>query len=101
MLFHAKSQNTPNCKLTIGDEVLDLVKSTKFWGIYINDGLKWNKHVEHCRKKITSGLYAMNAAKHTLTSNNLCILYNSLILPYLNFGTILWGNTYQKYMYVR
>ncbi len=40
----------------------------------------------------------MNAAKHTLSSRNLCILYNSLVQPYLNYGTLLWGNTYQKYI---
>ena len=39
----------------------------------------------------------MNASKHILSSNNMRILYNSLVLQYLSYGTILWGNTYLKY----
>lgn len=97
MLFSKHQTRPPDMVLSIGDEVLKQVNSTKFLGLHIDDCLKWDKHIEHCRKKISSGIYAMNVSKHILSSDNLKILYNSLVLPYLNYGTILWGNTYLKY----
>ena len=50
-------------------------------------------------QKISSGLYAINSAKHTLSNENLKILYYSLIHPYLLYGITLWGNTYKKYLH--
>ncbi len=97
MLFGSKQPEV--CQvLSIGVEQLERVQSTKFLGIFIDDQLKWNVHIDYCKKKISSGVYAMNAAKHILSSNHLRILYNSLVQPYLNYGTLLWGNTYQKYI---
>ncbi len=84
--------------LSIGDDFLEKVNETKFLGIIIDDELKWNKHIDYCRKKISSGVYAMNSAKHILSTNHLRILYSSLIQPYLTYGNLLWGNALKKYI---
>ena len=97
MLFGHK-QPEPGHALSIGSEKLEKVQSTKFLGIIIDDKLKWNAHIDYCKKKISSGVYEMNASKHILSSNHLRILYHSLVQSYLNYGTLLWGNTYQKYI---
>ena len=65
--------------LQIEQDNLERVKYTKFLGIYIDENMNWGPHIEHCRKKISSGLYAMNAAKRTLGTDHLRILYFSLI----------------------
>ena len=75
---------------------LERVSHTKFLGLYIDEYLQWNHHISHCANKISSGLYAINSAKHTLSNENLKILYYSLIHPYLLYGITLWGNTYKK-----
>ena len=66
--------------------------------IYIDENMNWGPHIEHCRKNISSGLYAMNAAKRTLGTDHLRILYFSLIHPYINYGNLLWGMSYQKHI---
>ena len=70
----------------------------KFLGIYIDENMNWGPHIEHCRKKMSSGLYAMNAAKRTLGTDHLRILYFSLIHPYISYGNVLWGKSYQKHI---
>lgn len=97
MAFNMKLVH-PFLDLSIGGEVLEKVNSTKFLGIIIDDELKWNKHIDNCRRKTASGVYAMNSAKHTLSASHLRILYNSLIHPYLNYGNLLWGNALKKYI---
>ena len=79
--------------LMFNNEQLERVSHTKFLGLYIDEYLQWNHHISHCAKKISSGLYAINSAKHTLSNENLKILYYSLIHPYLLYGITLWGNT--------
>ena len=38
----------------------------------------------------------LNKAKHLLDGNSLCMLYCSLVLPYLNYCCEVWGNTYKS-----
>ncbi len=50
-------------ELTIGDRVIKRVRTTKFLGLYIDDGLEWGDHIEHVAKKVSSGSYAIRTAK--------------------------------------
>ena len=59
--------------------------------------MQWRHHIEHCRKKVSSGIYAMNNVKNIVTCEHLIILYFSLVHPYLLYGISIWGNTYMKY----
>ena len=82
----------------IGNEILEQVHCTKFLGIIIDDKMEWKYHIDQCRKKLASGIYAINAAKNSLATSHLKILYYSLIHPYLSYGNILWGNTYPTHV---
>ena len=57
----------------------------------MDDQLKWSHQIKHCQAKLSSSLYAIRSARHILSGNHLSILYNSLIQPYLDYGTLLWG----------
>ena len=83
--------------LYIEGTILERVPCTKFLGLYIDEHLSWKQHIDHCKKKMSSGIYAMNMAKHILSINHLRTLYYSLVHPYATYGIRLWGNTYQKH----
>ena len=59
--------------------------------------LDWHRHIDHCKNKISSGLYAINTAKNIMPAKQLKTLYYSLIHPYLNYGILLWGGTHKSY----
>ena len=80
--------------LLIDDEKLERVHCTKFLG----EHFILDHHIEHCKKKISRGVYAINMSKHLLSQRHLKTLYYSLIHPYLLYGIRLWGNTYQKHV---
>ena len=61
-----------------------------FAGIHVIN-LKWTDHVRQCKNKKASGVYALNMARHYLTSTDLKTLYYSLIHPHLTYGCLLWG----------
>ena len=83
--------------LYIEGTILERVPCTKFLGLYIDEHLSWKQHIDHCKKKMSSGIYAKNMAKHILSLNHLRTLYYSLVHPYATYGIRLWGNTYQKH----
>ena len=92
MIFTRSQKQIPAHALKIGEENINKVKCTKFLGITIDDSLKWHDHIKYCKNKLSSGLYAINSAKHLLSREHLIKLYYTLIDPYLNYGLILWGS---------
>ena len=84
--------------LLIDDEKLERVHCTKFLGLFIDEHFIWDHHIEHCKKKVSRGVYAINMPKHLLSQIHLKTLYYSLIHPYLLYGIRLWGDTYQKHV---
>ena len=61
-------------------------------GININKHLHWNHHNTDVANKIVKTLGILNILKRYLPLNVLRIIYNSLILPHLNYGILLWGH---------
>lgn len=88
ILFNKKRQTHINeeLKILIGQENVNKVECTKFLGLFIDQNLDWNKHIQHCKSKISSGIYAINVTKNVLSPSHAKMLYYSLIFPYLTHG---------------
>ena len=84
--------------IKIDGKQIEEAESVKFLGILIDGRLKWQDHINHCRKKILSGLYALNMCKNVLSTANLRMLYFSLIHPHLQYGNIVWGSAYKYHL---
>ena len=51
-----------------------------------------------CRT-ISRNIGIINKVKFFLPTSSLLMLYSTLILPYLNYGIIVWGNTHDYYLH--
>ena len=49
-----------NLSLQIGNEYISKVQHVTFLGVIIDEKLNWNKHIENCKNKLSSGAYAIN-----------------------------------------
>jgi len=67
-------------------------KFTKFLGLYIDEHLSWNYHVNHINKKISRSLFALKQVKHFLPPESLHTLYFATIHPHILYGILAWGN---------
>ena len=81
--------------IKLGDEIIQRVNNAKFLGLHIDDELLWHTHISHVSRKISSGIYLLNAVKRTLTIPNMKQLYYSLIHPHLTYGVTLWGSDFK------
>jgi len=74
MIFRNKNMhfNPENCKLKIGNEILERIgtnctnKYFKFVGLKIDEFLNWDYQIEHVSNKIASSIFALNQIKNIL-----------------------------------
>ena len=69
----------------VGDIPIKRVKETKALGVYIDEYLSWNKHIEIISKKISSGIGAVRKLKPHADHNTLICAYNALVLPHFDY----------------
>ena len=72
---------------------VDIIDSTKFLGLYIDNKLSWKKHITHLCKLLSRNVGIINKLKTSFPSNILLNVHSTLILPYLNYGILAWGNS--------
>ena len=77
---------------------LNRVRSTKFLGLIIDENLTWKHHIDAISKTISRNTGMLTKLKHSIPENILYSLYCTLILPYINYGVLIWGNTCKTYL---
>ena len=86
-------RNLDNLLLKMDDNLLTKVDCVNFLGVYIDNNLSWNEHINHVSRKVSRCIGIFHRIKHILPLNALLSLYNALILPYLSYCNILLGQT--------
>ena len=84
---------TQSIPLVLNGISLNQVKVTKFLGIYIDEHLTWKYHINDVSSKLSKNVGIMNRLKFFLPSNILLTIYNSFVLPYLNYCILIWGGS--------
>ena len=77
---------------------LNRASSTKFLGVIIDENLTWKNHIYAISKTISRNTGMLTKLKHFVPENILHSLYCTLILPYINYGVLIWGNTSKIYL---
>ena len=66
----------------------------------MDEHLNWKSHVEHISNKWSKTIGVLNKLKYFLPLTVKLILYNSLILPHLNYGIMIWGYKCDRTNYI-
>ena len=86
-----KCLSDTNFAITINENLIERVTSTKFLGVYIDQDLNWKHHTAEIAKKISKSLGILNRVKYILPRSSLITLYRTMIHPYLIYCNIIWG----------
>ena len=89
-----KPQYSMNLK--INNKTLQEKSSTKYLGIIIDHYLNWKEHVSQLSKKESRGIGILSKLRHFVPIKILIQIYYSIIYPFLLYGLIIWGNTYNS-----
>ena len=77
-------------QVKLGIHVIHQTNNTKFLGIYLDENLRFNHHIQHITGKVSKTLGILYKLKNTFPEYVLKNLYNSLILPYISYGIEVW-----------
>ena len=93
MIFHHYQRNITNISptLKINCEPIERVTEFNFLWLTIDEHLSWKPHIQKISNKIARTLGIMCRLKNFLPTDILRILYNSLILPHLQYSVLSWG----------
>ena len=71
---------------------LDRVTKTKFLGVIIDENLTWKNHIDGITKTISRNIGMINKLKFFFVPERILrTLYCTLVLPYINYGILIWG----------
>ena len=99
MIFNSKNKHYNNTThdVNLSNESIQRVDTTKFLGVLIDSNLTFKYHINQIANKVVKSIGIMNRLKHIFPTAVLRTLYCSLILPYLTYCNIVWGNTFRTY----
>ena len=96
MLFHRKQKHLDEINVVINGIEIEHVSSFNFLGIMLDENLSWKSHIEMVGNKISKVTGILYRLKNVFPENVLFVLYNSLIVSYMNYGLLLWGIHFHK-----
>ena len=92
MYFRTNRNNNVQCNIHIDGIPIVEKKSIKFLGITLESTLSWNEHIQNIHSSVSRNVGILYKLKYFLNEKSLFILYNGLILPYISYCNIIWGN---------
>lgn len=93
VVFRTSQSNIDTSTISINNENIDLVRSVKFLGIFIDENLNWQAHMEYLLKRLNSVSYSMRVLKQYLDESTLKTLYFSNYQSILRYGIVFWGQS--------
>ena len=91
MIFYKKPKCIPDLHLSIDSNEIERVESFNFLGLHINTHLTWNTHLSVISKKNSRIIGLIRKMKSIFPFNIVLSLYNTLILPHINYCLLSWG----------
>ena len=92
MLFSNSLNNIPG-DIMFDNTLINKESQIKFLGVILDDKLSWKSHTINICKIISRNIGIINKLKWFLPQTVLLTLYSTLVLPYLNYGILAWGNS--------
>ncbi len=83
-------------KLKIDNVIIERVNEFNFLRLTLDEHLTWKCHTSKLSSKISQCMGILSRLKHFLPTQTKVLIYNSLVLPHLNFGILIWGFKCEK-----
>ena len=95
MLFSNSLSILPINVMFNGVEI-ERVSTFTFLGLHIDERLNWKYHIIKLCKLLSRNTGVIYKLKSVFPLNILRMLYATLILPYLHYGVLAWGNSFKS-----
>ena len=83
----------PDLKIHFGNAAITPLKSVKNLGVYMDQYLLYDIHVNHISRKVNGILMFLNRIKDNFDQSARIIVVQSLVLSIINYCSKIWGMT--------
>ena len=83
-------KKTNNVEINIEDEILQIVPTYKYLGIFMDQNLNFNYHLKNVINSISHKLYVFSKIRRYLSEKSAFIVYKSMVLPYFDYGDVVF-----------
>ena len=77
---------------------LEMKNYVKYLGILIDKNLSWKIHIDNVATKLSKTVGLIAKLRHFVPQHTLLNIYGALILPYLSYGLIVWGQASKTHL---
>ena len=98
ILFKQKSKIINfNLKIKFNGKKLFLSDHVKYLGIYIDQHLNWNFHIDQLRLKLARANGMLSKIRHYVPYHTLINIYHGISSSHLTYSCIIWGQKFSLY----
>ena len=80
---------------------LEKVTKFKYLGVTINQHLTWHDHIDQIQRKVSKRLGVLLRIKHLLPAYARNIYVMTMVIPILEYASIVWGDKNNKVLMVQ
>ena len=91
MMFHVPNKDIQYLTLKIDNVIIEKVDEFNFLGLTMDTNLNWKNHSEKICNKCKKMIGILNRLRYVLPLGIKIMLYNTLILPHINYCIMAWG----------
>ena len=91
LFFQMPQKRVPNLLFNIDRMHIEQVTEFNFLGLIIDSNLNWKAHLNAISTKISRIIGLLHKLKYIFPKQVLHSIYNSLIMPHLNYSLLAWG----------
>lgn len=66
-------------------------RSVKYLGVYLDDTLSWNTHIDFLIRKLVKNFYLLRKLKYCISSHLLRQAFHAYYQSHINYGILFWG----------
>ncbi len=91
MIYYTNRKQVNPLHLLIDNTTIERALQFNFLGLTLDENLNWKGHIDKISNKISKSIGILTKLKHFIPIKIKIIIYNSLILSYLNYWILTWG----------
>ena len=91
-ILFQKSKEIKHIVIKIGRQTIKNTVGTKFLGLWIDEHLSWNTHIQKLHLKLTRNTNLLKLNQNMMPTITKTLIYHSHIGSHLQYGLLLWGN---------
>ena len=90
-MHFSRKKETNTEPLTVSDNKIHFVDSTKFLGVWLDKNLNWQTHINKLTNKLNSNLTLLKRSKNLLSVDTKKLIYYAHIYSHLSYCILTWG----------